>query len=171
MPCASVCHVVVVGEEKGQRGFDREWFVLVGDGTCSISSPPTPSLERHSRRVCRFGQEQRVGRKGGFEVRNLGIHIHPRHALLGWRTGRCGCLWLVSTVAMASWVVVAKRGPDARCGGGGGGWWWSGAFFVRGSSVPCMPAIAGQGWFWREGFIFSKNGFVQQARTGCLGES
>lgn len=37
--CVSCCFVGG-GEEKGQRGFVRAWFGLVGDGTCSISSPP-----------------------------------------------------------------------------------------------------------------------------------
>lgn len=78
---------------------------------CSISSPCTAPGAPRASRVCRFGARaacrwREVRFRSRREVRET---WHPRHALLGCGKATDGLAWLISTVAMPSWVV-AKRG-------------------------------------------------------------
>ena len=87
-----------------------------------------------ARTACRTGQEFRIGRGevwsgGGLasspSIRDTRCWVHLQYLWVGGLSGLgklgelnragCGCKWLVSTVAMPSWVV-AKRARDASCG-------------------------------------------------------
>lgn len=135
-------------------------LVVNGDGRAgdedATAHPPWSAtsvacMSFRARTACRTGQEFRIGRRGevwsggglassSSIIRDTRSWVYLQYLWVGGLSGLgklgelnwagCGCKWLVSTVAMPSWIV-AKRARDARCG-------W--VVCVRSSGVGGFPA-------------------------------